>query len=319
MTAAVRLPSQDHASPPAPPVTLKVVRPEVHVSYNGSNVVFRVLRLSSWGPVLMNLGWFVIPCPLAVFNLSFNLSKTQRKLVMKSSELLGIQPGDEILDLACGRGMSSFIMHCMYPETRITGVDLLPENINVAKACFSQAENLAYRTGDAMNIDAPAESFDRVMCLEAAFHFPDRSRFLQEAFRVLRPGGKLVVVDFAWNTDADSARANDPETLVVRDIWQWENFYSISEYRRHATAAGFRVSAAHDWSHRVTRPLQGILNGISRLGNSSLGRALIQRINPLFQSITAEDWKELKVATRAHDYVQTHSKYMAFVFEKPTA
>ena len=54
---------------------------DVHAAYDGSNVLFRLLRMITWGPGLMNLGYFRFRGPFAFLNLIVNLEKTQRRLV----------------------------------------------------------------------------------------------------------------------------------------------------------------------------------------------------------------------------------------------
>lgn len=285
-------------------------------SYDGTNVVFRALRLATWGPTLLNLGYYKFGGGLSFLNVMANMELAQQRLVRKSIDLLEVSPGHQVLDVACGRGKSSFMVQCLHPETKVIGIDLLDRNVQVARTLFDQISGLSYRAGNAMDLDFPDASFDRVMCLEAAFHFPDRQRFLSEASRVLRPGGRLVVVDFAWNSDAERVHREDPETKIVREIWQWSDFSSIPEYERMGKAAGFHMLSSRDWSQHVTRPIQTLFERLSALGGTSWGRQFLAWTNPLYRSFSIRDWEQVAQAVRGHEHVRRYSKYMAFVFEK---
>jgi ubiquinone/menaquinone biosynthesis C-methylase UbiE len=289
---------------------------DVHAAYDGSNVLFRLLRMITWGPGLMNLGYFRFRGPFAFLNLFVNLEKTQRRLVEESLRLLEVGPRHHVLDVACGRGKSSFMTHCLHAQASIVGLDLLKPNIDVARFLFGCSPRLSYQTGNAMDLEFADEQFDRVQCIEAAFHFPDRSRFLNEACRVLKPGGRLVVIDFAWRTAADRRCVDDPETRIVRDIWQWSDLYDVDEYRTTAEAAGLRQVKAVDWSNRVTGPFQAAFDCLLALARRPRLKKRLVRVNPLLGSLTDADWEQLAVISKAQDYVRRRSRYMAFVFEK---
>ncbi len=289
---------------------------DVHAAYDGSNVLFNLLRLISWGPGLMNLGYFRFRRRLAFLNLVVNLEKTQRELVQRSLGLLQLDGPQRVLDVACGRGKSSFMMHCLHPEASIVGLDLLDRNIETAKYLFGCSPRLSYQTGNAMSLDFESDSFGRIHCLEAAFHFPDRSRFLRESFRVLKPGGRMVVVDFAWNGPEERACLDDPETQIVREIWQWDDLYDVAEYQQAARDAGLKVVETVDWSDRVTAPFQATFDCLLALQKRPWWKRQILRVNPMLRCLSDDDWIELAKISRAQDHVRKRSKYMAFVFAK---
>ncbi len=285
-------------------------------SYNGTNATFRLLRDSSWGPELMNLGFFSLRGLFSPINLVANLAGTQHALARKSIKLLNVQPGDNVLDVACGRGKSSYLIKRIHPDAIVTGVDLLPENIQIANTLYGNVAGLSYCVGDAQRLEFTPDSFGGVMCLEAAFHFPQRERFLEAAARVLRSNGRLVVVDFVWKS-TDARRCRDDElTRVVRDIWQWDDLFTRAEYESIAASAGLITEAFQDWSYGVTRPLQSMFDSLAWLGRRQWGRNLITTVNPLLGSMTDEDWREIDQSAKAHRHLGKLAQYVAFVFRK---
>jgi MPBQ/MSBQ methyltransferase len=81
----------------------------------------------------MNLGWYPFGGPLGPLNLLVDLPKAEIRLVARSAALMHVKAGDLVLDVACGRGKSSYMIAQLHPGCTVTGVDLLPENIQEAR------------------------------------------------------------------------------------------------------------------------------------------------------------------------------------------
>lgn len=309
---------------PAHSVSRTAAEAAIGTAYNASNVTFRVLRAFGWGP-LLNLGYYPFGKPLTLLNFLvtpliltpfFRLPVAQVNLVKKSVALLDLRGDRRVLDVGCGRGTSSYMMASAFPHVQVTGIDLLAENVAVARTLYGNTSNLSYREGDAMNLDFPDRSFDRVLCLEAAFHFPDRARFLSELNRVVDAGTRVVIVDFMWK-NAEARRNCDDATLrLVGSTWQWSSLDSVQEYQHNARMNGFNVEACLDWSSHVTAPLRTIFNCVAGLAQRTWGRALLVQQNPLLRALTDEDWREFARSARAHSDVQRHSQYIALVLNR---
>ena len=105
---------------------------------------------------------------------------------------------DVILDAGFGMGDQDISWIQQFSPARIVGLNIAPSQVDFARkqAAASQLEDrLDFRLGSATDMPFEPESFDKVVALESAFHFNTRERFLNEAFRVLRPHGRLVTAD----------------------------------------------------------------------------------------------------------------------------
>jgi SAM-dependent methyltransferase len=108
---------------------------------------------------------------------------------------LNVQPGERLLDVACGAGQLSL------PAARagalVTGVDIAANLIAQARA-RAAAENLSiqFDEGDAEALPYPDESFDTVVSLIGAMFAPRPERVAAELVRVCRRGGRIVMVNW---------------------------------------------------------------------------------------------------------------------------
>ena len=249
-------------------------------------------------------------------NEHFLLQSAQINLVKKAVRLLQIRVSDRVLDIACGRGKGSYLMACLHPDACVKAIDRDEKSICVARTLYGNTPNLDYAVGDAMAIKAEDGSFEKALCLEAAFHFEDKSAFLAEAHRLLRTQSRLVLVDIMWKTDRDRVLRDQPSGQLVRDIWAWDDLYSVDQYLTASRDAGFQIGAVHDWTRRVTQPLQDIFDNIASISRSGWGRRVLMMTNPLLRTMTTEDWQEFRRSADAHHEFRLHSKYIALVLKK---
>jgi cyclopropane fatty-acyl-phospholipid synthase-like methyltransferase len=281
-------------------------------AFDGSTSAFRGLEVFGWGP-LLNLGYFRLwELPLLLTGLGY----FQRLLARKSISLLDPKPGERVLDVGCGRGWTSHWIAAR--GAKVVALDLLEHHIESGRSQFGNG--IEWLAGDATEILPSLEPVDRIHCLECAFEFGPEGRraFLADAYQLLRPGGRLVLVDFTWRSDQPGEiEALDPERLV-RDTWGYEEFEPLERYRATAKACGFREIAIHDWTRLVLDRFQRIAQTfINLLASSNVIRWAYRWIWPGTRRLRPEEWVWFARLMRAHDRVRSQTRYTAMVLEKP--
>jgi ubiquinone/menaquinone biosynthesis C-methylase UbiE len=117
----------------------------------------------------------------------------ERRLFADGRAWVCAQATGEVLEVAIGSGRNL----PLYPDgTRLTGIDFSPRMLQLARR---RAEELGrpvdLRLGDAQALDLPDASFDTVVCTLSLCAIPDQRRAMAEMKRVLRPGGRLLLLD----------------------------------------------------------------------------------------------------------------------------
>lgn len=112
----------------------------------------------------------------------------------KTLEFLPDLAGKVILDVGCGTGQLLEIVANQFPTTKLTGIDISPEMLAIAKSRVPAGTQLLEAT--AAQLPFPDEVMDVVVCNSALHYFTDPIRCLNEIKRVLKPGGTLVLSDW---------------------------------------------------------------------------------------------------------------------------
>jgi ubiquinone/menaquinone biosynthesis C-methylase UbiE len=103
------------------------------------------------------------------------------------------QASGDVLEVAVGTGLN---LPFYGPQARFTGIDLSPAMLEIArKRAADLGRQADLREGDAHNLTFDDDSFDSVVCTFSLCNIPDVDRAVDEMRRVLKPGGRLVLVD----------------------------------------------------------------------------------------------------------------------------
>ena len=152
--------------------------------------------------------------------------------------LASLQAGQTVLDLGAGGGIDCFLAaKRVGPAGHVIGVDMTPQMIDRARANKEKlgASNVEFRLGEIEHLPVADGSVDVVISNCVINLSPDKPQVFREAFRVLKPGGRLAVSDIV--TDGPL-----PE-VVKRDMSAWAGCISGAldrgEYIAAIEAAGF--------------------------------------------------------------------------------
>jgi ubiquinone/menaquinone biosynthesis C-methylase UbiE len=191
-----------------------------------------------------NNGGLIRQARLYEITTAISFGGRRRRIYDDLIALSGATTGDHVLDVGCGPGfLAGRVASAVGPTGRVDGIDPSPEVI--AYADRTAPANANFRVAAAEQLPYPDETFDVVTCTLVLHHIqPDhRPATLQEMSRVLRTGGKLLIVDF-----------RPPRNPIVNRLvgalgGQAMQHNPIDQLPGLITTVGFRVTGQGDHRH----------------------------------------------------------------------
>ncbi len=194
--------------------------------------------------------------------------------------IASLREGETVLDLGSGSGFDAFIAaRKVGPKGRVIGVDMTPEMIDRARKNISGfrsksgLDNVEFRLGEIENLPAADCSADVVLSNCVINLSPEKQRVWAEAYRVLKPGGRVAVSDMALLKPLPGDFQRSVEALVGCV----SGAVLVEETRRMLETAGFSeirlvskpesIDAMSDWSDPVYRSIQALVGPSGRMSD----------------------------------------------------
>lgn len=172
---------------------------------------------------------------------------------------IGTTPGEcpQILDVGCGIGGSSLYLAQKF-NTRATGITLSPVQASRATERAQEAglaSEVQFQVADALDMPFADNTFDFVWSMESGEHMPDKEKFLQECYRVLKPGGTFLMATWCHRPIMPATgelTADEKQHLAeIYRVYCLPYVISLPEYEAIAHHISFQNIRTADWSDAV--------------------------------------------------------------------
>jgi len=152
----------------------------------------------------------------------------------------GVKDGDIILDAGCGRGGSSLWLAENY-NVHVTGITLVPHQVEKAQKAASKSQlesKVSFSEQDYSNTDFKDNSFTVIWACESMCHASEKLNFYKEAFRLLKPGGRLICADY-FREKRPLPPQGEKLLHDWLDGWSIKDLDASSEHQKYAEQCGF--------------------------------------------------------------------------------
>ena len=175
------------------------------------------------------------------------------------AKLLNLSQDQSVLDVGCGVGGGAVYLARTY-GCYVYGIDLSVNMILTAlesAAASGNGDKVSFEVSDATKRDLPEGSYDAVFSRDALLHVPDKPTLFSRLFKLLKPGGKIVITDYCRCPEAAS------EIFEAYVAARGYTLHTIEDYKRMMVEAGFVGVVAEDRSEQLEGCLRAELSKLN--------------------------------------------------------
>ncbi|HAD97386.1 MAG TPA: hypothetical protein DCG19_08260 [Cryomorphaceae bacterium] len=227
------------------------------------------------------------------------------------AEMGHIQKDHRILDAGCGVGGSSIFL-AKHFGAHCTGITLSERQVKSAYEYAKKNEvtdRVKFEVNNYLDTGYPDESYDIVWAMESMATAPDKKLFFKEMYRVLKPGGKLLIVDY-YKPHAYAIK-DQPNMYDMLYNWAIEDILTVTEQEEIAEQQNFQVREHYNATAEISKSVNRIYY-LSMLG--MLGTKAYQLTHPKVSSSSKNHYKA--GFGQYHGYRKGLWEYHLWVLEK---
>ncbi len=217
-----------------------------HLPYNKEEYYKRIVYYYEESEITYREGWDLKHSMALHGGYWDEKATTFRKALLRLNEVMaemaGIQKDMYVLDAGCGVGGSSIFLANEY-RCKVLGISLVDRQLFLARE-NAKKKKVAPHLIDFQNMDytatgLPSNTFDVVWAIESVCHSYEKMDFIKEAYRILKPGGQLILIDyFMQRSPKDSKEADDYQFFL--DTFYCYNLADPPTFGRKLAEAGFK-------------------------------------------------------------------------------
>lgn len=237
----------------------------------------------------------------------WQFARAMRRMEAKLGARLDLPEGARVLDAGCGMGDVARTMARQF-HLNVTGIDILDFNLDEARR-RSEAAGLSDRT-EFLECDYhdlsifESESFDGVYTMETFVHASDPEAVLAEFFRVLKPGGRLVMFEYSRTPEKDLSPGARVAFKAVCEFAAMPTWYRLDHgiLEGLLADAGFEVNSVEN----VTQKMLPMLHAFAILGRVPyIVGQVIGKVQKVVNALSGVEMWRFREAWRYNIYVAT--------------
>ncbi|GIO21906.1 class I SAM-dependent methyltransferase [Oceanobacillus sp. J11TS1] len=214
-----------------------------------------------------------------------------------------LKPSDQqiILDVATGGGQVAKTLAPLAKQ--VIATDLTPSMLSNVRNSIDETDNILFVVADAEELPFLDESIDIVTCRIAAHHFPHPEKFIQEAYRVLKTGGKCLFIDniVSENPDEDQflnklEAMRDPSHVRSKSLSEWKTLFLKHRFTFLQDDIRVKELPFQDWLTRTvdTEEVRQQVIDFIQTADSKLKKYIhLKKKDNEIQSFSIDEWMSM--------------------------